>query len=127
MKCDISDLWTAVCNDDRDYMTQYYSNGGEPNRRYCAFRRNNSLIMGAFRNRNYEMVKLLQENGETVEPYEAEEFAPYCNYELADAAQKLVDYFSYHNKNLTKAQNELLENLTEALKDANLINEWRKI
>lgn len=35
---------------------------------------------------------------------------------LIQAARELVDYFSLHNKNCTKAQDEKVENLREALK-----------
>ena len=66
----IDELWDAVCRNDQDKMKAYYENGGETNLRYPKFRTNHSLIMGAFRNGNYDMCELLISYGETVTPEE---------------------------------------------------------
>lgn len=63
---ELENLWTAVCCNDLNYMKQYYANNGESNRRYNKFNNNNSLIMGALRNKNFDMVELLKEYGETI-------------------------------------------------------------
>ena len=40
------------------------------------------------------------------------------NDAVVEAAQSLVDYFAYHNKNLTKNQTSLVDDLREALKQS---------
>lgn len=71
---ELENLWTAVCCNDLNYMKNYYADGGEPNRRYNKFNNDNSLIMGALRNKNYKMVELLKQNGETILKEELEEY-----------------------------------------------------
>lgn len=71
---ELENLWTAVCCNDLKYMKEYYANGGEPNKRYSKFEHDNSLIMGALRNKNYDMVELLKENRETILKDELEEY-----------------------------------------------------
>ena len=71
---EIDNLWTAVCCGDNKYLQNYYNNGGEPNKRYHKFNKEHSLIMGALRNNNYDTVKLLKANGETILE---DEFAEY--------------------------------------------------
>lgn len=73
-KDELENLWTAVCCNDLEYMKQYYASGGESNRRYNRFDHNNSLILGALRNKNFEMVELLKQNGETILKDELEEY-----------------------------------------------------
>ena len=67
------ELWHAVCNDDIEAVRKYYESGGEKNRRTYRFNREHSLIMGAYRNKNWDMVKFLIDNGETVTDEEKEE------------------------------------------------------
>lgn len=71
---ELENLWTAVCCNDLEYMKKYYTNNGEPNRRYNRFDHNNSLILGALRNKNFQMVELLKQNGETILKGELEEY-----------------------------------------------------
>jgi hypothetical protein len=72
--------------------------------------------MGALRNRNYETVEYLLFKGETVTESERDEFKKYYTEKLIDAAERLTDYFSYHNKNLTSRQYELFDNLNDIIK-----------
>ena len=71
---ELENLWTAVCCNDIEFMKNYYANGGKPNERYNKFNNDNSLIMGALRNKNYDMVELLKQNGETLLVDEIEEY-----------------------------------------------------
>ena len=71
---ELENLWTAVCCNDLNYIKKYYTNGGESNRRYNKFNNDNSLIMGALRNKNYDMVEILKQNGETILKEELEEY-----------------------------------------------------
>ena len=95
----------------------YYENGGKINRRYFTFGIAHSLIAGAFRNGEIETVKYLKSVGETTEgKMEYEEIKSLYMDELIGAAKNLVDYFNYHNKNITKAQEEKIGELKEILK-----------
>lgn len=73
-------------------------------------------MMGALRNRNYDTVEYLLSKGETVTESEREELKKYYAEKLVDAAEKLTDYFSYHNKNLTCKQYELFDDLADIVK-----------
>ena len=73
-KDELENLWIAVCCNDIELMKNYYANGGKPNERYNKFNNDNSLIMGALRNKNYDMVELLKQNGETLLVDEIEEY-----------------------------------------------------
>ena len=66
-------LWTAVCTGNINQVKKYYENGGMPNRKYPRFGTDHSLIMGAVRNRNFEMANLLADYGENVSKEEARE------------------------------------------------------
>ena len=68
------ELWTAVCSNDIDKVKEYFEKGGETNLRYNRFDRDNSLIMGALRNGNTEMVELLKQYGEEILPNEQWEY-----------------------------------------------------
>ncbi len=67
-------LWEYACCGDIDSLKSYYENGGEPNRRYFAFGGEHSLIMGAFRNNQFEAVEYMLSMGETATDLEIEEF-----------------------------------------------------
>ena len=56
-------LWEYACNGDIEKLKQYYSEHNEINRRYCRFNKEHSLIMGAFRNQQYDMVRWLKNHG----------------------------------------------------------------
>ena len=109
-------LWTAACSGDMDVLRAYFENGGRRNRRYRSFGKSHSLIAGAFRTGNLETVSYLQSVGETVEENERTEMRSFYMDDLIRAANDLVDYFKYHNKNTTKAQDEKLEALDRVLR-----------
>lgn len=67
------DLWEAACYGDLDTLKNYYENGGETGYRYFAFGKNNSLIAGAYRNGNYDVVRYLISRGEAIEDHEKHE------------------------------------------------------
>ena len=69
-KC-LDKLWTAACCGDLDTLKHYYGYESKIiNRRYVAFGREHSLIMGAFRNNQFEVVYYLIGVGETITPEE---------------------------------------------------------
>ena len=70
----MEELWTAVCSGDLPAVTEYYKNGGEANIRYLRFGEDHSLIMGAVRNGQLDMVRLLRSYGEDIAPYEEAEY-----------------------------------------------------
>lgn len=109
-------LWEWACCGENDRLAEYYENGGKLDLRYEAFGKFHSLIMGALRNRNYDTVEYLLSKGETVTESEREELKKYYAEKLVDAAEKLTDYFSYHNKNLTCKQYELFDDLADIVK-----------
>lgn len=67
-------LWTNVCSNRINAVKKYFENGGKTNLRYNRFDKDNSLIMGALRNGNIEMVELLKSYGETILPSEKQEY-----------------------------------------------------
>lgn len=112
---DIYDLWSAACAGENDVLQAYYENGGEINRRYIMFGKTHSLIAGAYRNGNIDTVSLLQRYGETPEDHEREELKNLYFRLVMKAAENLVDYMRYHNKNLTKKQENLIDALAETM------------
>lgn len=68
-------MWTAVCNDDRNFVKNAYNKDLiKPNTRYESGNGKHSFIMGALRNRNYEMVDLLKSFGERILKVEVDEY-----------------------------------------------------
>jgi len=59
-------IWNAVCSNNIAVVQDYVRHGKDLNRRYKAFGKKHSLIMGALRNRNYDMVRYLMNNGGTI-------------------------------------------------------------
>lgn len=104
-KDELENLWTAVCCNDIEFMKNYYENGGTPNKRYNSFGDNHSLIMGALRNKNYNMVELLIQNGETLLVGEIDEY------------RKLMIVHNY-NDNLTN-----IDKVTDILDNAHKFRE----
>lgn len=110
-------LWSAACSGEIDILKAYYENGGKVGREYFKFGIAHSLIAGALRNRNYETVDYLLLVGETVSgESEQKEMTAYYKNKLVNAAENLVDYYRYHNKNLTNKQYMLFDDLAEILK-----------
>ncbi len=67
-------LWTAVCSGDLATVEEYYTAGGNADVRYAKFGDNHSLIMGALRNGQVEMIRLLCSHGEDIEDFEEDEY-----------------------------------------------------
>lgn len=112
---DIQELWAAACSGDNDTLFDYYAEGGEPNRRYTKFNRERSLISGAYRNGQTETVDLLLTYGETVMEHERQELREVYYRQVVLAAKALTNHFSTNNKNLTKKQGWLVDDLAAAL------------
>lgn len=95
---EIKNLWTAVCNNDIEFMKDYYEKGGMPNKRY----NKNSLIIGALKNKNYDMVELLKQKGELLLGSEIDEY------------KKLMVSYDYNDEltNIYKVE-DLLEQAQE--------------
>ena len=64
------ELWTAACLNDIKTLKEYYSNSGKPGIRIYSAGKFQSLIYGAYLNKNFEIVRYLVEVGETIEPHE---------------------------------------------------------
>ena len=94
-KITLEKLWEAACSGDLETLKKYYDNGGEPNQRYYRFNTHHSLIAGAYRNKQMEVVRYLYEVGERPEDHEKEEVNqgavkefsrhPLCLFEAGDA------------------------------------------
>lgn len=111
----IDELWMAACSGDNTTLENYYDNGGEINRRYFKFGKSHSLIAGAYRNGNFETVELLQKYGEQPEDHERDELKELYYRAVMRAAENLVNYMRFHNKNLTKKQENLIDELAAAM------------
>lgn len=72
-KLSIEKLWSYVCNGKIDKVKEYYKQGWNKNTRYDAFKIHHSLIAGAFRNKQHEIVDYLLSEGETITPDEITE------------------------------------------------------
>lgn len=61
---DIEKLWEAACSGDMETLKEYYEKGeGIIDIRYKKFRTSHSLIMGAFRNQQYDTARWLRNHG----------------------------------------------------------------
>lgn len=63
---DIEDLWKYACSGDIEALRKYYDDGGSINNRYFKAGTSHSLIMGAFRNNQFETVEYLLSVGEDI-------------------------------------------------------------
>lgn len=70
---DINKLWEYACNGNVEKLKEYYTSGGSVNNRYSKFGEGHSLIMGAFRNNQFETVEYLMSEGERLSPKETAE------------------------------------------------------
>ena len=61
---DINRLWEYACSGNIEELKKYYDNGGSINNRYFKFGEGHSLIMGAFRNNQFDTVEYLMSVGE---------------------------------------------------------------
>lgn len=60
----IEKLWEAACSGDVNTLKKCYKKA--ENRRYLSFGQEHSLIMGAFRNNQWEVINYLSSIGETI-------------------------------------------------------------
>lgn len=73
----IDELWSAACNGDVHKLKCYFEQESHViNRRYKRGGREHSLIMGALRNNQFEIVEYLISVGETVTEIEKREMIP---------------------------------------------------
>lgn len=70
---DINKLWEHACSGNIEELKKYYDNGGSVNNRYFKFGEGHSLIMGAFRNNQFDTVEYLMSVGEELSQKEYEE------------------------------------------------------
>ena len=84
----IDELWVYACCGNTNKLKDYYNNNGETNRRYSAFNTEHSLIMGAFRNNQYDAVEYLMSVGETLTEKEKEEML--VEYRRINVMSKLL-------------------------------------
>ncbi len=70
---DIEELWQYACSGDIESLKKYYEDGGSINNRYFQFGKSHSLIMGAFRNNQFETVDYLISVGEDISKAERRE------------------------------------------------------
>lgn len=61
---DIDILWEYACSGNIEKLKEYYENGGSINNRHFEFGESHSLIMGAFRNNQFDTVEYLMSEGE---------------------------------------------------------------
>lgn len=59
----IERLFGLACSGDIETLEMYYNNGENLNVTYNKFGKEHSLIMGAYRNRQYDTVKWLKNHG----------------------------------------------------------------
>ena len=69
---DIQNLWEYACCGDIENL-KYYDDGGCVNRRYFEFGIEHSIVMGAFRNNQFETVDYLISVGEGITQAEQNE------------------------------------------------------
>ena len=109
-------LWYAACSGETETLRSYYNGGGKIGRKYTRFGKNHSLVAGAYRNGYFETARYLLQVGEKLEKHETDiDLTALYIDEVIKAAENLVDYFKFHNKNTTKAQDGKISNLENAL------------
>lgn len=86
---DINKLWEYACSGNIEELKKYYDNGGSVNNRYIKFGEGHSLIMGAFRNNQFDTVEYLMSVGEEISPKEYEEIQ--TEMRKLDIMQRLVE------------------------------------
>lgn len=86
---DINKLWEYACSGNIEELKKYYDNGGSVNNRHIKFGEGHSLIMGAFRNNQFDTVEYLMSVGEEISPKEYEEIQ--TEMRKLDIMQRLVE------------------------------------
>lgn len=98
----IEKLWTAACAGDTEKLKEFLkTNKDDLNLRFNSFGKNHSLIIGAFRNRQFETVEFLIFNGGTIEPHEKEETSNYINNKRINLMEK-NDRIAYRSRKYGK-------------------------
>lgn len=85
----IDELWSWACNGETEKLKEYYDNGGSVNNRYFKFGDLHSLIMGAFRNNQFDTVEYLMSVGEEITPKEYD--AMQTEMQKLNIIQRLID------------------------------------
>lgn len=85
----IDDLWNWACSGESEKLKEYYDNGGSINNRYFKFGDSHSLIMGAFRNNQFDTVEYLMSVGEEITPKEYD--AMQTEMQKLNIMQRLID------------------------------------
>lgn len=85
---DINRLWEYACSGNIEELKKYYDNGGSINNRYFKFGEGHSLIMGAFRNNQFDTVEYLMSVGE--EPSKKEYMEIQTEMRKLEIMQKLI-------------------------------------
>ena len=86
---DINKLWEYACSGNIEELKKYYDDGGSINNRYIKFGEGHSLIMGAFRNNQFDTVEYLMSVGEEISKKEYEEI--HTEMRKLDIMQRLVE------------------------------------
>lgn len=73
------ELWGAACSGDIEALKNYFESGAAANIRHQKFGREHSLVMGAFRNNQWETVDYLISIGAVVTDEEKEEIQTELN------------------------------------------------
>lgn len=91
----IDELWSWACSGEIEKLKEYYDNGGSINNRYFKFGDSHSLIMGAFRNNQFDTVEYLMSVGEEITPKEYD--AMQTEMQKMNIIQRLIDKNSLEN------------------------------
>jgi hypothetical protein len=87
-------LWSMACCGETEKLKRVITTNESVNantRIQSSFEdRKISLIMGAYRNRNFDTVEMLIANGGTVENHEIEEITPYINTKRIDVMESII-------------------------------------
>lgn len=86
---DINKLWEYACSGNIEKLKEHYDNGGSVHNNYFMFGEAHSLIMGAFRNNQFDTVEYLMSVGEEITPKEYREME--TEMRKLDIMQRLVE------------------------------------
>lgn len=86
---DIDLLWEYACSGNIKKLKEHYDNGGSVHNNYFKFGEAHSLIMGAFRNNQFDTVEYLMSVGEEITPKERMEIE--TEMRKLDIMQRLVE------------------------------------
>ena len=86
---DVNLLWEYACSGNIEKLKEHYNNGGSVHNNYFKFGEVHSLIMGAFRNNQFDTVEYLMSVGEEITPKERREIE--TEMRKRDIMQRLVE------------------------------------